>query len=62
MTAFLVVLAAGASLTALGLWLDRRWTPAPDPLVARLTDDDEWARLLAAVEGDWAAWEWEVAS
>jgi hypothetical protein len=60
MIALAWLLLSCAALVTVGLWLDRRYT---DPLVARLCDDDEWARLVAAVEGeDWAAWEQEVAS
>lgn len=55
MTALAWLLLSGAALVTVGLWLDRRYT---DPLVARLCDDDEWQRLVAAVEGeDFRLWE-----
>ena len=70
MTALAWLLLSGAALVTVGLWLDRAaqggddaLADLDDDLARRLLDDDEWARLVAAGEGeDWAAWEQEVAS
>ena len=71
MIPFAIVLAVGASLVAIGLALDH-YAPAVDDalapldhddLFARLMCDEEWERLVAAVEGpDFVLWEQEVSS
>jgi hypothetical protein len=51
MTALVCLALTFAGLVTLALWLDRRLND-PDPLVALLCDDGEWARLRRAVDGD----------
>lgn len=61
----MVCVVAGIAIVAvlLHLW-ERRVTPA-EPVDCGIDEYEakaaEWAAIVAAVEGDWAAWEQEVA-